>query len=401
MKKRIISIFFILSLSVFSLSGCKQNPKTDTPKETSATESTKAPQNEVEDIDSTSDIEKNFEQDLKENYLKSGGEIAFLTQSEDIFDKGYCEAIFKGIAQYAYSSGKTYSYYYPAIENKENFYNTMKTAIDDGAELIVTSSDSYNEIIGSIQYDYSDDYFLMVDGHPTDEENNPIDLNTNVHCIKFDEYTSGYIAGYITAQEGYKSFGFLGGKENDSVKAYGYGFVKGIDDYAKQTNNPADYSLNYCYTNTFSASDKIYKKAKAWYESGTEVIFSCGGNIFKSITQAANETDKKVIGVDVNQNLIEPCVITSANKGVDIGVITALDDFFASYEWSSKLAGQTTICGTESWCASIPAQEDSWKFKNVTIEEYLDFYLKIRSGDIKLNKDISMFPEYTINLEKY
>mgnify|MGYP003321456502 CR=1 FL=1 len=292
MKKRIISLFFILSLSVFSLSGCKQNPKTDTTKESSTTESTKVPQVEVEVADTTSDIEKNFEQDLKENYLKSGGEIAFLTQSKDIFDKGYCEAIFKGIAQYAYSSGKTYSYYYPTVENKDNFYNTMKTAIDDGAELIVTSSDSYNEIIGSIQYDYSDDYFLMVDGHPTDEENNPIDLNTNVHCIKFDEYTSGYIAGYITAQEGYKNFGFLGGKENDAVKAYGYGFVNGIDDYAKQNNNPADYSLNYCYTNTFSASDEIYKKAKLWYENGTEVIFSCGGNIFKSITQAANETNK-------------------------------------------------------------------------------------------------------------
>ena len=55
-----------------------------------------------------------------------------------------------------------------------------------------------------------------------------------------------------------------------------------------------------------------------WYETGTEVVFSCGGSIFSSITAAASANDGAVIGVDVDQSYESKTVITSALKGITV-----------------------------------------------------------------------------------
>ena len=42
---------------------------------------------------------------------------------------------------------------------------------------------------------------------------------------------------------------------------------------------------NYTYTGTFSESPDIKSKASSWYAGGTEVIFSCGGQICNYISK--------------------------------------------------------------------------------------------------------------------
>ena len=60
--------------------------------------------------------------------------------------------------------------------------------------------------------------------------------------------------------------------------------------------------VNYTYTGTFSESPDIKSKASSWYAGGTEVIFSCGGQICNSIFAAGQEAGKYTIGVDTDQS---------------------------------------------------------------------------------------------------
>ena len=75
--------------------------------------------------------------------------------------------------------------------------------------------------------------------------------------------------------------------------------------------------MNYTwkYGESFQPSAELQTLASGWYKNGTEVIFSCGGSIFDSITAAASANDAAVIGVDVDQSYTSDTVITSALKG--------------------------------------------------------------------------------------
>ena len=55
---------------------------------------------------------------------------------------------------------------------------------------------------------------------------------------------------------------------------------------------------------------------KGWYETGTEIVFACGGSMFSSIVAAAAENEGYVVGVDVDQSSESETVITSAMKGL-------------------------------------------------------------------------------------
>ena len=56
--------------------------------------------------------------------------------------------------------------------------------------------------------------------------------------------------------------------------------------------------------------------ASGWYETGTEIIFACGGSMFQSVAAAASANDAAVVGVDVDQSFESDTVVTSAMKGL-------------------------------------------------------------------------------------
>ena len=339
------------------------------------------------------------EEEMQAFYLEEGGEIVLLTGNSKVMDESYQQAIYEGIRYYAFSAEKTYSYYSPGGTAESDYEACMDRAIDCGAKLIVCGGWEYDIIIGRYQDRYPDIDFLIVDGEPEDENEEVIPAKENVHCIYCDCTTAGYLAGYMCVLEGYRKFGFMGGEVMQSVWLYGHGFMKGMDDAAKNLGCADEVSLNYTYTGTWLPDDDIYDKACEWYDDGTEVIFSCGGGIYESILAAAEEKGKYMIGVDVNQNLLSDAVITSAINGVSTGVINALDDYFAYEGWPDELAGKARTYGSTDRCASLPYDNASWHFKNVTVDDYFKLYSRITTREIIIENSEEM-PQvsYSVNV---
>lgn len=394
MKKKVKSLFMIVTLILLaSACGTQTVPAEE-------------PENIVQPADQISDESDDRDQDTEEENAenvrderKSGARIALVTDVSSVMDSGFNQAALQGIQTYADGAGVFYSTYSTDIDTAEDYKNAVLAAIQDNAELIVCVGTHFEQVVGELQNDYSDIYFLLLDGVPTDTSGEPVDIAPNVHCITYREEEAGYLVGYMSVREGYRKFGFIGGEPLPSVKGYGYGFLQGIDEAAALIEDSDEIQVEYWYADTFSPNEQVEEVSTEWYQSGTEIIFACGGALYESVLSAAEECNGVLIGVDADQSGISGRFLTSAMKGIDSSVIVALDDFFASgKKWPEKLAGNVVSYGAKEKCVSLPVKGNAWRFQNATINDYLQTLARLRSGEIQISVDADNPPRIAITV---
>ncbi len=356
------------------------------------------PRTSVGDVLIENQKEALFE-DFYGDYQEEGGEIAFLTDGI-LEDEAFNEAIYDGIQLYAMGAGVSFSHYGVGARDPQGYRDAVALAAEKDAKIIVCAGWQFGEAVGSLQEVYPDVSFLMVDGTPVDETGALKDMNPNVHSICFHEEQSGYLAGYLTVLEGYRRLGFIGGKEDPSVVRYGYGYLQGIE-AAVQEHGIEDVSVRYWYAGSYEPSREIQETAADWYAAGTEVIFSCGGSLYESVLEAAEETDGLLIGVDVDQSRLSKRVLTSAMKDISHAVVISLDDYYATgAQWSDAFAGKQTRYGIEENCAELPIQDGAWRFANVTKQDYYDVYQRLKKGEAVVSDETGRMPEVSYQVEQ-
>lgn len=320
-------------------------------------------------------------------------EIALITDVGTIDDKSFNQGSWEGIVQYANESGKTYKYYQPKDATIDTLLTNIELAIDNGAKIVVCPGFNFEIALYQAQTKYPDTTFIFIDGEPHDEEYN-YETKSNLLPIMYSEQEAGFLAGYACVKDGYKKFGFMGGMSVPAVVRFGYGYVQGID-YAAKEMNLDDVEVKYTYTGSFDATPEAKATAAGWYQSGTEIIFGCGGQLGNSVFAAADEANKKSIGVDVDQSSESDTVITSATKNLKKSVYDALK----SYYDGSFVGGKTLRLDTKSDGVGITM--DNARFNSFTQEEYDAIYAKVKSGEITvLNDEAATSVDKLENLEK-
>lgn len=355
-------------------------------------------------------VDKMFE-DPYGDYSVAGGEIALLTDG-DVEDGGYNEALYNGVRMYALGAGVSFSYYNADPEVPESYGERMERAIQDGAGLIVCAGYRFGEAVGDLESAYPKTSFLLVDAVPHNAADEEVPIKENVHCILFHEEQAGYLAGYMAVWEGYRSLGFIGGsfvdhdlldpefgyrKEEPPVLRYGYGYLQGIDAAAKDLSLD-DVTVHYWDAGTFSADDTVREKAASWYENGVQVIFACGGGLYESVLDAADEKDGLMIGVDVDQCRVSDRVLTSAVKNIGSAVTDALDEYYAEGGWSAEDAGQVKRYGVEEGCAAIPVVDTEWRFQVIPTTHFFEIYKQMKRGDRTVSDAIDAPPQVAVSV---
>ena len=336
--------------------------------------------------------------DMYGDYMEEGGEIAFMPDGT-LMDGIYNEEIYKGIRMYALAAGVSFSCYGVEEGTADDYREAIKRAVDHQAKVIVCAGENFQKAVGELQDVYPQISFLLIDGVPVDADKEELSIADNVHCVVFKEEQAGYLAGYMAVLEGYSRFGFIGGVESEPVIRYGYGYLQGIDDAARRLERE-DVSVHYWYAGTYVPSEEIREKALDWYGSGTEVIFACGGQLYQSVLEAAEDADGMMIGVDVDQCRESERVLTSAVKDIENAVIISLDDFYAAGgQWSDGYAGVKQLCGAKENCTGIPVMNTEWRFKNVTADEYYEVFNQVRRGEIEVADAVDVRPQVSVTVE--
>ena len=364
--KKLVALLLALVM-VFALCACGPKDNQDTDKKDGKKTAMKA-------------------DDIPDEMTSSDGkyQVAFVTDVGDLKDKSFNQGTYDGVKLYASANSKSYKYYKPANGDKatdDDRYDAMKAAVDNGAEVVVAAGFLQGAALKKAAGEFKDTKFVFIDGWAFD------DL-TNLAAINFREEQCGYLAGYAAVMEGYTKLGFTGGGggTNDACCRYGYGYVQGAEAAAAEKNVKVEMNYTWKYGESFQPSAELQTLASGWYKNGTEVIFSCGGSIFDSITAAASANDAAVIGVDVDQSYTSDTVITSALKGIGEAAYLALT---AAYDgtWAENYGNQCVTMGAAQGAVGLPV--DTWSLENWSVEEYEDMFQKIVSGEIAIDNDFS------------
>ena len=328
-------------------------------------------------------------------------EVAFITDVGQLKDKSFNQGTFDGVKLYAANNNKTYKYYMPANGDQatdDDRINAVKAACDNGAKVVVAAGFMQEGALRAAANAYPDVSFIFIDGYPVTKEagveGSPV--LTNIAGISFQEEQSGFLAGYAAVMEGYTKLGFTGGGggTNPACQRFGYGFVQGVEAAAAAKGVKAEVNYSWLHGATFSASNELQTMATGWYQSGTEVIFACGGSMFNSVAAAAGAEDGKVVGVDVDQSNQSPAVITSAMKGLSDSTQWALAKFYEGK--FADIGGTSTALGAKDNAVGLPTA--TWSLKNWSVADYEALLAKIVDGTVKVDASLVEFPESTANV---
>ena len=336
--------------------------------------------------------------DIEDNMTSADGKyvVAFVTDVGQLKDKSFNQGTWNGVKAYASANSLSYKYYQPANGDQatdDDRYDAMKAAVDGGAQVVVCAGFMQEAALRKAAAEFADVKFIFIDGYP-------IDLD-NVAPISFKEEQSGFLAGYAVVKEGFTKLGFTGGGAgtNPACCRFGYGFAQGVNAAAKEMDINVELKYSWEYGSSFQASTELQTMISGWYESGTEIVFACGGSIYSSAGEAAAKVNGKVIGVDTDQSGIidgkygEGMTVTSAMKGLYPATYDTLTDVVVNGNWD-KYVGQIAtlglISGTdpEANYVQIPmtTQFEDGKF---TADDYKALVAAMFDGSLTVSNDIS------------
>lgn len=382
MKKKVMSLLLVATMTATMFAGCGSDDNGTTEENNQAapagTEEAAAPEG-TEEAAEPAAVE---------------GKIAMITDSGDITDESFNQITWETCVAYGEANGVEYEYYKPADDTDEERINSIDLAIAEGATVVVMPGYLFGPAIAEEQDLYPEVSFIAVDVTEGDIVNlagEAVGISQNVYICSFQEEQAGYLAGYAAVKDGYTSLGFLGGIAVPAVIRYGFGYIQGINDAAEELG--VDVNVKYYYGGQFYGDDSITARMEGWYADGTEVVFACGGGIYTSAVDAAEEHDGKVIGVDVDQypTIGERC-ITSAMKGLHSAVYDALDAYFTGN--FASLGGKSEQLGlAQGDYIGLPTEAESWGFETFTVEDYEAVLAGITDGSISVSNDIENQPE--------
>lgn len=380
----LVMVFALVACGTTAAPAATEEPKTEEPAATEApveepteapAEPTEAPAEEPATVNAD---------DIEDTMTSADGkyEVAFVTDVGQLKDKSFNQGTWNGVKLYANENGLSYKYYQPANGDQatdDDRYDAMKAAAENGAKVVVCAGFLQATALEQAAKDYPEVKFVFIDGWSLGLE--------NVAAIAFQEEQCGYLAGYAAVMEGYTKLGFCGGGggTNDACCRYGYGFVQGANAAAADMGVTVDMNYSWEYGSSFSASPELQTMANGWYESGTEVIFACGGSMFQSIAAAASANDGFVVGVDVDQSSQSDTVITSAMKGLSDAVEWAVAKVYDGT--FSEIGGVATSLGVNENSVGLPT--DTWSLENYPVEEYEALYQEVLDGTLVVDNDFT------------
>ena len=386
--KKFLALLLALVM-VFALAACGEEPapETEAPGTEAPSEGTETPETpeEPEAID-PNDVPDTMESDTYE--------IAFITDVGDLKDKSFNEGTWNGVKAYAYENDISYKYYQPANGGEatdDDRYDSMKQAVDNGASIVVCVGFLQEAAIRKAAAEFPDVHFVFIDGTAVRVSSDPNDGSTEVFAntlgINFREEQCGYLAGYAVVKDGFTQLGFAGGGggTNPACCRYGYGFLQGASAAAEELGVDVTCNYSWQYGGNFQPSPELQNMIAGWYNNGTEVVFSCGGNMFASVSAAASAAGQWVVGVDVDQASASDTVVTSAMKDLAGGSVAALEEHFNG-TWDD-VGGTTITLGANEDAVGLPTAEDSWRFESFTVEDYNALMDQIKDGTLVVDSE--------------
>jgi basic membrane protein A len=228
------------------------------------------------------------------------------------FDKSFNQAAFDGAERWKKETGKTYLEF--EIANPTQREQAKRRMAERGANPIVAIGFSQGSSLEKVARDFPKTSFAIIDA--------VVNL-PNVQSIVFKEHEGSFLVGMMAALASKTGkVGFVGGMDIPLIRKFQCGYELG----AKYASPNVQVTSNMTGTTPAAWNDPARggELAKAQFASGVDVVFAAAGGTGIGVYQAAKDAGKLAIGVDSNQNHLQPgTMLTSMVKRVDVAVYNA------------------------------------------------------------------------------
>ncbi len=227
------------------------------------------------------------------------------------FDKSFNEAAYNGAEAWKKESKKSYLEF--EISNPTQREQAMRRMAERGADPIVGVGFSQGSPMEKVAKEFPRLHFTIIDF--------VIDL-PNVESVVFREHEGSFLVGMMAALASKTGkVGFVGGMDVPLIRKFQCGDEQG----AKYANPKVEVHAKTTVTTPSAWNDPARggELAKSQFAKGADVIFAAAGGTGIGVYQAAKDAGKLAIGVDSNQNHLQPgTMLTSMVKRVDVAVMS-------------------------------------------------------------------------------
>ena len=230
------------------------------------------------------------------------------------FDKSFNEAAYNGAEKFKSETGIEYVEF--EISNDAQREQSLRLFAENGRDPIVMAGFSWAAALEKVAEEFPDTDFAIID---------MVVDKPNVRSVVYKEQEGSYLVGILAAMASEtKKVGFVGGMDIPLIRKFACGYVGGAkaagatEVFENMTGDtPAAW-------NDPTRGGEI---TKSQIDQGADVVYAAAGGTGIGVLQAAADADKLAIGVDSNQNYLQPGhVLTSMLKRVDVAVYDAFMD---------------------------------------------------------------------------
>jgi len=228
------------------------------------------------------------------------------------FDKSFNQGVYDGVERFKTDEGIEYREF--EVTNEAQREQAMRRMAQRGANPILGVGFAQAGPMEAVAKDFPDTKFSIIDG--------VVDL-PNVQSIVFKEHEGSFLVGMVAAMASETdTIGFVGGMDIPLIRRFGCGYEQG----ALYVNDKTTVIQNMTGTTPAAWNDpgRGSELAKGQFDRGADVVYAAAGGTGVGVYQAAKDAGKFAIGVDSNQNHLQPgTMITSMLKRVDVAAYAA------------------------------------------------------------------------------
>ena len=208
----------------------------------------------------------------------------------------------------------------------------------------------------------------------------------NVASITYKQnegsFLAGVLAGMATTDKssfplssGSKTVGVIGGMDIPVINDFVVGFKAGIE-----AVDPS-IKVEVSYVGSWNDSAKGYDQAKAMYSNGADVVFQVAGGSGIGVLQAATDANKYAIGVDQNQNALQPGhILASMLKNIGASLVLAVE----AAEAGTLKYGQTTSYGLANDGVGLDFDNNGSLVPDSVVQKIDELKQQVIDGKIKV-----------------
>ncbi len=231
-------------------------------------------------------------------------------------DRSFNDSAFKGLKKAETELG---------IRFKTVAYNDDQTPLEplqqlagQKYDLVVALGTEYVDALSTVAAANPDQHFAIIDAQ--------VDA-PNVTSITFNELKGDFLAGALTALVSQSpTVGFLGGADVPVIRRIQYGWEQGVHYVDENRAVIAAFVGGVNDFSGFSQPEKGKELTTQLFEQGADVVYVAAGRSGLGSIDAAKAKSRLVITTGADQRWIDPVVLTTRTKNMDVAVYTVIKE---------------------------------------------------------------------------